>query len=91
MRLYRAERDVFSGALCAHSVKRRVVVSYLSLGRSHEMRQTVTAVVKYIENGIRSHLRIRSMLSVGALAPELKAYVDEYLRRVGAGAEGLRG
>lgn len=80
MRLYRAERDVFSGALCAHSVKRRVVVSYLSLGRSHEMRQTVTAVVKYIENGIRSHLRIRSMLSVGALAPELKAYVDEYLR-----------
>ena len=29
MRLYRAERDVFSGALCAHSVKRRVVVSYV--------------------------------------------------------------
>ena len=80
MRLYRAERDVFSGALCAHSVKRRVVVSYLSLGRSHEMRQTVTAVVKYIENGIRAHLHIRSMLSVGPLAPELKAYVDEYLR-----------
>lgn len=80
MRLYRAERDVFCGALCSHAVKRRVVVSYLSLGRSHEMRETVTAVVKYIENGIREHLKIRSMLTVGKLAPELKGYVDEFLR-----------
>lgn len=80
MRLYRAERDIFCGALCSHAVKRRVVVSYLSLGRSHEMRETVTAVVKYIENGIRAHVKIRSMLSVGRLAPELKGYVDEFLR-----------
>ncbi|MBO5110965.1 MAG: TerB N-terminal domain-containing protein [Clostridia bacterium] len=81
MRLYRAERDVFCGALCSHAVKRRVVVSYLSLGRSHEMRETVTSVVKYIENGIRAHVKIRSMLSVGNLAPELKAYVDEFMQK----------
>ncbi|MBQ9121803.1 MAG: TerB N-terminal domain-containing protein [Clostridia bacterium] len=80
MRLYRAERDVFCGALCAHAVKRRVVVSYLSLGRSHEIRETVTSVVKYIENGIRAHVKIRSMLSVGSLAPELKRYVDEFMQ-----------
>lgn len=91
MRIYRTERDAFSGSLCAHNVKRRVVVSYFSLGRSHELRELVTNIVKYTENGIRAHVKIRSMLSVGNLPPEIRGYVDAFLRQTfGLSAPGAR-
>lgn len=60
----RTERDAFCGSLCAQTVKRRIVVEYYSMARSHALRSAVTAAVKQTENFVRRDLKIKSRLNV---------------------------
>lgn len=74
-------RDAFCGSLCAHNVKCRIDIEYLSYVRSRELRSTATELVKYAENKLRSCLGIKARLRVGELAPDLALLVDEYFAR----------
>lgn len=72
-------RDAFSGALCAHSAKRRIEVEYCSFSRSHELRYFITDVIKYTENRLRAYFAIRSKLSIYALPTSIRELLDGYL------------
>lgn len=74
----RTVRDAFNGALCAYNVKRRLEIRYLSCSRSVELRYTVTDVIKFAENQVRSLLGIRSRFHTPNLALPLRQAVEEY-------------
>lgn len=78
----RASRDAFCGSLCAHSIKRRIDVEYVSFTRSHELRALVTAIVKYAENKLRAHHGIKSRLKVDGLDDKTKSVIDAYFASV---------
>ncbi len=72
-------RDAYTGALCAYRNKRRLVVSYTSFSRSHELRFLVGDMVKHIENRLRKYIGVRSRLSVMALPVPVRDALDAYL------------
>ena len=74
-------RDAFCGSLCAHNVKCRIDIEYLSHVRSRELRSTLTEIVKYAENRLRFCLGIKARLRVGGIPDDIKALVDEYFTR----------
>lgn len=78
----RASRDAFCGSLCAHSIKRRIDVEYISFTRSHDLRTIVTAIVKYSENKLRAHFGIKSRLKVDGLDERTKDVIDAYFAAV---------
>lgn len=82
LRTVRASRDAFCGSLCAHSIKRRIDIEYVSFSRSVELRSLVTAVVKYSENKLRAHFGIKSRLKVDGLDDAAKAVIDAYFLSV---------
>ncbi len=84
----------FDGALCASANRYSIEVKYCSFSRSHELRFLVGDAVKYTENKIRSHISVKSRLSVYTLPNELKEVIDAYfaaalpnVRRVAPKAE----
>lgn len=81
MRPAKIVRDAFCGSLCAHNVKRRLEVEYLSYSRSQEQRLYITDIVKYAENSIRAALGIKSRLRTASLDDKTKAVIDEYFAR----------
>jgi len=74
----RVTRDTFVGALCGPQSKKKLVISYRSLSRSHEFRFAVADMVKYCENRLRTALGLKSKLSVGKLGPGVKEAIDAY-------------
>ena len=52
------------------------------MSRSHELRMTVTDMVKYTENRIRAHMGVKSRLGVGTLSDAVKREMDAYLDTV---------
>ena len=74
----RVTRDTFVGALCGPKSKKKLIISYRSLSRSHEFRFAVADMVKYSENRLRSALGLKSKLSVGKLGPGVKETIDAY-------------
>lgn len=62
MRAAVVSRDAFCGSLCAHNVKCRIDIEYLSYVRSRELRAQITELVKYTENKLRASVGIRSRL-----------------------------
>ncbi len=74
-------RDAFCGSLCAHNVKCRIDIEYLSYTRSRELRSLLTELVKYCENRLRAALGIRARLRVNGLDSSLSALADEYFDR----------
>lgn len=74
----RVTRDAFVGALCGPKSKKRLIISYRSLSRSHEFRFAVADMVKYSENRLRAALGLKSKLSVGKLGPGVKETIDAY-------------
>lgn len=72
-------RDIYAGALCAHSNKLRVIVSYTSFSRSHELRFLIGDMVRHIENRLRVWIGTRSRLSVMSLPVNIRDAIDEYL------------
>lgn len=81
MRPAKVVRDAFCGSLCAHNVKRRLEVEYLSYSRSQEQRLYITDIVKYAENRVRAALGIKTRLRVSSLDDKTKAVIDEYFAR----------
>lgn len=71
-------RDSYNGALCASQVKRRIVVSFFSFSRSHELRFLIADIIKYSENKIRAAIGVKSRLSVFTLPDPVRAALDEY-------------
>lgn len=74
-------RDAFCGSLCAHNVKCRIDIEYLSYTRSRELRTLLTELVKYSENRLRAALGIRSRLRVTELDDRFRSLADEYFDR----------
>ena len=72
-------RDAYTGALCSYRHKRRIVVSYTSFSRSHELRFLMGDMVKHIENRLRSWIGVRSRLSTMSLPISLRDALDAYL------------
>ena len=72
-------RDAYTGALCAYQNKRRILVSYTSFSRSHELRFLVGDMVRHMENRLRSWIGVRSRLSVMSLPASVKDALDAYL------------
>ncbi len=77
----RTQRDSYTGALCHPKVKKRIEIEFCSFSHSHELRFIVTDILKYAENRIRSHIGVKSRLSVNALPAEIKRLADEYFNR----------
>jgi hypothetical protein len=71
-------RDSYNGALCASQVKRRIVVSFFSFSRSHELRFLIADIIKYSENKIRAAIGVKSRLSVFTLPDPVRVALDEY-------------
>lgn len=82
LRTVRGSRDAFCGSLCAHSIKRRIDIEYISYSRSLELRSLVTAIVKYSENKLRAHFGIKSRLKVEGLDGKTKSAIDDYFASV---------
>ena len=81
MRTAVVSRDAFCGSLCAHNVKCRIDIEYLSYTRSRELRSLMTELVKYCENKLRASLGIRSRLRVTELDDKFRTLADEYFDR----------
>jgi len=71
-------RDAFCGSLCAHNVKRKIVVEYYPALRRSGVRGMLGAAVKYSENKIRRAAGIKSRLHTEGLPDQAKAKIDEY-------------
>ena len=71
-------RDVYAGAVCTAEQKYRIEVSYCSFSRSNELRFLVGDIVKYSENKLRSHLGIKSKMTVYSVTAELGGLIDKY-------------
>ncbi len=71
-------RDAFCGSLCAHNVKRKIVVEYYPALRRSGVRSMLGAAVKYTENKIRRAAGIKSRLHTDGLPDLAKAKIDEY-------------
>ena len=81
MRSAVVSRDAYCGSLCAHNVKCRIDIEYLSFVRSRELRGLMTELVKYSENRLRAALGVRSRLRVGELPEKYRLIADEYFDR----------
>ncbi len=69
----------FGGSICAHNLRAEIELDYRPFGLSHALGARVTAAVKYIENALRAHLRIRNRLRVTELAEDVRAAIDGYM------------
>ena len=72
-------RDAYTGALCSYRHKRRIVVTYTSFSRSHELRFLMGDMVKHVENRLRAWIGVRSRLSTAFLPIPLRDALDAYL------------
>lgn len=72
-------RDAYTGALCSYRHKRRIVVTYTSFSRSHELRFLMGDMVKHVENRLRAWIGVRSRLSTMSLPIPLRDALDAYL------------
>ena len=77
----RTQRDTYTGALCSPKVKKRVEIEFCSFSHSHELRFIVTDILKFAENRIRSHIGVKSRLSLNALPTGIKSLAEEYFNR----------
>ena len=68
----------FDGAICNSDNRYTVEVEYCSFSRSHELRFLIGDAVKYAENKIRSHISVKSRLTVYSLPLELQTVIDGY-------------
>ncbi len=68
----------YEGALCSSQNRFTIVAEYCSFSRSHELRFLIGDAVKYAENKIRTHIGVKSRLTVYSLPNELREVIDEY-------------
>lgn len=77
-REYKMTRDSFSGAIVSSEIKRRVDIEFSSFTRRADVRDAVTALVKYSENKVRVMLGIKSKLRTEDLPSVSEAAINEY-------------
>lgn len=75
-------RDAFCGSLCAHNVKRKIMVEYYPALRRSGVRGMLGAAVKYAENKIRRAAGIKSRLHTDGIPDNAKARIDDYFAEV---------
>lgn len=68
----------FEGAICSTQNRYTVEVHYCSFSRSHELRFLIGDAVKHCENRIRTHIFVKSKLTVYSLPNDIQAVIDEY-------------
>ena len=73
-------RESFSGAICTYAQKKRIEVDFLSFSHTYRLRYVLTDVLKYAENALRSHLGVKSRLSIYEVPNELRAALDAYFK-----------
>ena len=74
----RFSRTAFRNSLCTHSVKCRLDVDYIPLSKAADLRNYVTAAVRYTENKLRALMGVKSRLAVKDLPDDYKQTVDYY-------------
>ncbi len=74
----RMVRNAYEGALCCAEQKYRIEIEYCSFSRTNELRYLIGDILKYAENKLRSHLGIKSKLSVYSVTQELREVIDTY-------------
>ena len=73
------ERDAYSGSLCGHNIKCRIVASYRALNPTGRLSDVLTCAVKYVENKMRIMHGQKSRLTVGeSLLERHKLIIDAY-------------
>lgn len=77
-RLYKMTRDSFNGAIVAGGIKKRVDIEFSSFTRRADVRDAITALVKYSENKVRVILGIKSKLRLDGLPGTSEAVIDKY-------------
>ena len=76
------ERDAYSGSLCGHNIKCRIVASYRALNPTGKLSDALTCAVKYAENKMRAMHGQKSRLTVGELLlPHHKSIIDAYFEQ----------
>ena len=70
----------YCGALYAKIDRYEVTVEYHPFGETSELREQVTAAVKYSENLLRAKLGMKSRLSVGDFPESYRRALDTYYR-----------
>lgn len=70
--------ESYFGALCTNAVRRTVEIECYCLTRSENVKKTVTDVVKYSENCLRSRLGIKQRMTVNTLSLEIKNFLKQY-------------
>ncbi len=78
----RVSRAAFPGSLCTHSVKCNIEIEYYPLAGVPEIREAVTAALKYTENKLRGMLGIKSRLATKGLPEDYKMIIDAYFSRI---------
>ena len=70
--------ESYFGALCISAVRRTVEVECYCLTRSEAVKKTVTDIVKYSENCLRSRLGIKQRMTVNTLSLDIKNFLKAY-------------
>lgn len=70
--------ESYFGALCISAVRRTVEVECYCLTRSESVKKTVTDIVKYSENCLRSRLGIKQRMTVNTLSLDIKNFLKAY-------------
>ena len=71
-------KNTYMGALCSYDAKKKIEVSYVSLSLENDLKKSVSNIIKYAENLIRSYLGCRSRLGVKDIEPTVKSILDNY-------------
>jgi len=77
-RVYQMTRDSYCGAVVSSGFKRRVDLEFCSFTRRADVRQSVTALVKYAENKVRVLCGIKAKLTAEPTDKREIALLDRY-------------
>lgn len=70
--------ESYFGALCTAAVRRTVEADCYCITRSDTLKRTVTELIKYSENCLRSRLGISQRLTVNTLSLDIKSFLKDY-------------
>ena len=68
----------FPNTLCTHTVKSKLEIEYYPLAEALQLREGITAAVRYTENKLRALFGAKSRLAVKYIPKEYKELIDCY-------------
>lgn len=75
-------KNAFKNSLCTHSVKCKLDIEYVPITATDNVRDCVTAAVRYTENKLRAAMGIKSCISVKNLPADYASVIDGYFTDV---------